>query len=170
MPAGVSAWTPLASTIISGSPGSVTFSSLNQSFRDLVLVVRGGLTVDGQCFLRLNGITTSSYSYVTMGNSSGGNSTSASTQGFFLVPHNYNLISGYTNNLFVFQIFDYAQTDKGKSVLIRGSYPNTASGSVADSATGWQTTTSAVTSLTFGGAYSNALRSGTALELYGVSA
>lgn len=166
MPAGVSAWKPLANITLSGSPTTVTFSGINQGFRDLVILgsVTGNTT--GTVYFRFNGDTTNgNYS----NNSLGGNGSSI----FAAVANSSNSISftaggaGYIGNSnfssLTVSINDYSTTNNLKSLI--GRIDNPLYGSAAVTGT-WNSTAaiSSVSILAFNFA------AGTTLALYGVSA
>lgn len=165
MPAGISAWTPLANITLSGSPTTVTFNGINQGFRDLVLVGSVIPNASTTVYFRFNGDSGQNYPYVTLG--SNGSSAFSETQG---APVSMNLNAGGATGAstsaylsIVASIFDYSVTDKHKSVLVRTGIAPTGVGLVS----GRWLSTSAITSFTVG-AFNFA--AGTTLALYGVSA
>lgn len=167
MPAGVSAWTPLANLTLGSSQTTVTFSSISGAYRDLVLVVVGGSSSYATFEFRFNG-SSASYTYTGM-ETNGGSSAyvpSGAATGF---PGNYNYWVediGTSNTVYQMQVFDYAQTNKHKSVLYRVSAAATGVGAYS----GRWADTSAVTSLACIRSGGNTWRTGTTFALYGVSA
>lgn len=165
MPAGVSAWTPLANIAIGSSPTTVTFSSINQSHRDLVLVGSVIPNASTTVYLRFNSDSGTSYNYTTMG----GNGSSAfadNVQTSVALNLNAGGATGATSGNYmsiVASIMDYSQTDKQKCVLARLGSPGVGTGALSSR---WNNT-SAITSITVG-AFNFA--PGTTLALYGVSA
>lgn len=149
----------LDSVTLSSSSSSVTFSSIDQSYRDLVLVGEhlgsGGIA---SFYVTLNGDTGSNYSMVWMsgtGSTSSGSTTTTQFSG----------LSATTTvaTLNIFNIMDYSATDKHKSVLTRSNTPTF----VQARAQRWANT-SAVTSMTIDG-QNNPFASGSTFYLYGVA-
>lgn len=116
-------YTLLASSILTSSTASVTFSSISAAYRDLVLVASGRPTSSLEAvLLRFNGDTGSNYLYVdfsTNGTSISANFATTMTSLFF----GNNPLK--TNSDFVgeFQIFDYSISDKSKPVISRVTNP-----------------------------------------------
>jgi hypothetical protein len=158
MPAGVSAYVPLANVTLSSNVTTVTFSSISQSYRDLVLVAQTQPTADAYGTLRLNGAT--SYSYVDMeGNGSAAQSYTGTTYDSIL---DQPYMRSTSRNILTFHIMDYSATDKHKTILGRhGSVDMVVASAIRYPAT------TAVTSITFSGA---TYAAGNTFALYGVSA
>lgn len=164
MPLGESAYVPLANLTLTSSATSVTFSSISQAYRDLVVVVTAAKSGGNDAVtMQLNGSSSTIYSGVYMrGNgSSAASSTSGENDRFnfsgglgFLNTDGYNA---------VINIIDYSVTDKHKTVLCRAD--NAGLGTVATTAR-FQSTT-AITSLSIFS--STAMTSGT-FALYGIAA
>lgn len=153
----------LASSVLSSSASSVTFSSIPATYRDLVLVAEmkstsGTATV----LLRVNGSSTGYNTVVMAGSGSVSSSTSASNGAETVLMWN----SGPTTTtalLSVAQFLDYSATDKHKSILIRA---NQANGFVEALAARWANT-AAINEIQ---AYTspNAFASGSTFYLYGI--
>jgi hypothetical protein len=159
MPAGVSAYTALANVTLGSSASSVTFSSISQAYRDLVLVINapaGG--VFG--YLRFNGDSGSNYSAVRMYGS--GTATGSDTG---LIGSSAINISEFYNeqNLTTVNIMDYSATDKHKTVLSRANAPAYYVFGIA----GRWANTAAITSLVVSPS-SGTFNSGGTFALYGV--
>jgi len=54
MPAGVSAYVPLANLTLGSSAASVTFSSISQAYKDLVLVIEATTSALDVAIIRFN--------------------------------------------------------------------------------------------------------------------
>lgn len=166
MPAGVSAYVPLANLTLGANALSVTFSSISQSYRDLVLVVTG-TTQSGPLAitLRLNADSTSAnYSEVTMS----GDGTAASST---TVASAVGVRSGFVwSNTYlshaIFNIMDYSATDKHKTVLVRTNNDQVATSAIASR---WANT-AAVTSIVVQPSSGTNMLTGCTFALYGVSA
>ena len=155
-------YTLIDSVTLSSSATTVTFSSIDQSYRDLVLVeetIGTGSSVNG--YHRFNSDSGSNYSYVFMlGNGSSTSSSSATSTEF------YGANASATNKGFArHQILDYSATDKHKTILtIRTSEQ----ADIMALAQRWANT-SAVTSLSITTPL-NQFAAGTTFHLYGISA
>ena len=153
-------YTLLDSVTLASSAASVTFSSIDQSYGDLVLVVDYA-PASGSigCNFRLNGDTSSSYYTLLMyGN--------GSTSGSYDAGANDRTVqwsSASTFGLKTFNIMDYTATDKHKSILSRENQENI----VTAYAYRWAST-SAVTSIEIlgtGGSYA----AGSTFHLYAIA-
>jgi len=109
----------LDSTTLSSSASSVTFSAIDQSYRDLVIVYQVATTGDGRnVIIRFNSDSTGHYAFVRMkGNGSTATSASSSTSTHLMVA---DTNAATTNTLLgTVQIMDYSATDKHKTALAR---------------------------------------------------
>jgi hypothetical protein len=153
-------YTPLANLTLGSSASTVTFSSISQAYRDLVIVLSGTTSVDTTINIRFNSDSGSNYSYVQMfGNGS------VAGSGANTVTSIFSAVLRTTMGNDVVQIMDYSATDKHKSVLIRRNH---AGADTVASAERWANT-SAITSIslvTGSGTYN----SGTSFALYGIVA
>lgn len=131
---------PLATFTVGTPVQTVTFSSIDQSFRDLIIVVEGLYeTGTGNVLLRFNGDSGSNYSNVWMLGTNSSKSSAAFT-GSFAYGGGFN---SSTRGVSVWDIMDYSVTNKHKSVLNR-------SGTHADASYAWASrwaNTSAITSV-----------------------
>lgn len=152
---------PLANLTLSGSAASVTFSSISQAFRDVVLVCSMSNTVgNGALLLQLNGDTGGNYNWVRMYGD--GSSTASSTTTGATSATIGNFGTNQSNNQL--SIMDYSTTDKHKSVLSR---TNDSAYIVSAYAARWAST-SAVTSFVVYPA-GNAFAAGSTFALYGIA-
>jgi hypothetical protein len=164
MPAGVSAYVPLANLTLGANASTVTFSSISQSYRDLVFVLV--CTTTGTAFsrMRINGDTSGNYSYVTMAGT-GSNAQSAQANGAnnFPLPVTSTMESG-VNWQNIIQLFDYTQTNKGKTGLQRADNSSvvTTAGAIR-----WGNS-SAITSVEFSG-NNQPFAAGSTFALYGIA-
>lgn len=115
-------YTPLANLTLSSSAASVTFSSISQAYRDLVLVFVPTVDMpDGYNYVvRINlnsDSTATNYSYVRMsGNGTAAATTAATNLTFAGIANVNNKPTNHTINL-----MDYSATDKHKTMLIRSN-------------------------------------------------
>jgi len=151
-------YTPIASITLGSSASSVTFSSIPQDYRDLVLVINGGASAAATIEFQFNGDTTgSNYSQVNMiGDGSSATSSAQSDRNFIYFDS--------ANSISILEIMDYSATDKHKTTLTRD---NTLA-QVSAKASRYASTT-AITSIKFQDAGGATLDSGTTLALYGIA-
>lgn len=156
----MSAYTAIASTTLTSAAASVTFSSIPQDFRDLVLIYNVTATANIFTGGEFNGVTTD-FNFVRMqGN---GTSPDSGTSTSF-VPFGGVIASGRTV-MGIYQIMDYAQTDKHKSFLMRED--DAASRTIAYA--GRWANTAALTSIALT-ASSSTYPAGSTFSLYGIAA
>lgn len=155
----------IETTTLASSASSVSFSSITQDYRDLVLVanVTSSATISGALLVfnddDANGET------VDMT----GNGTSATSQTYSapirLTGGNIFIEPGPA--LFKIDIMDYSATDKHTSVLIRGNSLGGGQDGTTARAGRWPNT-SAVTTVEFRGD-ANGFAAGSTLSLYGIA-
>ncbi len=142
----------IASNVLGSSAASVTFSSISASYRDLVLIVNR-LSSGNFTSLVFNSDTGSNYIRIVVEAYPSTIQTSTGTYSQFYPGVNVGDV------LAIFQIFDYAQTDKHKSILTQLNDD----GELNISAGRWAST-SAITSITANGGFDT----GDSLYLYGI--
>jgi hypothetical protein len=110
---------PGASITLGSNASSVTFSSIPQTYTDLIIIanVKGTTGGNGTC-VQFNGDTGGNYSYTLIdGNGSSATSSGAQNQG--------NIQSGLVDNVGwgvqIIQIMNYSNTTTYKNVLGRGN-------------------------------------------------
>lgn len=157
-------YTPLANITLGSSAASVTFSSISQLYRDLVLVYNGNLSADAYFWLRFNGDTGSNYNLVTAVGDGSSTSSSADTNNGWLAVGLY-VGSPSSKSIMRMNFMDYSATDKHKSSLIRYE---TITGGTSMMAGRWAST-SAITSILIQ-AQTTTFVAGTTMALYGVAA
>jgi hypothetical protein len=153
-------YTALATRTLTSTPTVVTFSSISQSYRDLILVIEGTYTTGtGNTTLRFNGDSGSNYSNVYM--LAAASPVTGALSGTLLYTGGFN--SAVRNNA-IFNIMDYSATDKHKTVINR---MNEAGNITYAWANRWAST-SAITTIEITG--SNPYAVGTTFSLYGIVA
>lgn len=150
----------LATTTLSSAVTSVTFSSIPATYKDLIVVFRGGASQNSYCGMQLNGDSASNYSYVEARFEVNGVFSEAGSNVW--VPQRF---TGTSDTFVTYQIMDYAATDKQKTVLVRNGK---ATESVYMAAARWANT-NAVTSLTLDVEGSRTWNVGSTFSLYGVA-
>jgi hypothetical protein len=152
----------IASTTLAAASSSVTFGSLPQTYRDLILVltVQQNTTGDRQAVLRPNSDSVNA-SLVYMDGSGtaalSGTDTKISLYYQAGAPANSPMTS-------IVQIMDYAQTDKHKTMLIRTASSYNPTSAYA----GRWASTSAITSLVIPVSTGGDFQVGSTFNLYGV--
>lgn len=154
-----SAITPLANYTFSGASSTMVFSSINQSYKDLILVVSVPSQVSGTISIAPNGDTANLTSVYMRGNGSTAVSSTQTTGAL-------NTVSSTAAASIKIDLMDYSATDKHKSMLTR--FDNSSAESLAR-ITRWAST-SAITSITISHSATNGFGIGTSFALYGVSA
>jgi hypothetical protein len=167
MPAGVSAWTPLANITLSAAQTTVTFSSISGAYKDLRLVYRGNVSSyrGNSPSMRFN--NDSSNAAPTILTTGDGTSVYASTSAFSWINiSDANYIAPNGPMLITLDIFDYSATDKHKTVLSRAN-----AGAGVNANCGRWPSTAAITTITLSSAFSaDTFVIGSTFALYGVSA
>ncbi len=150
-------YTPLANITLGSSAASVTFSSISQAYRDLVLVFNGNMATSSIAKINFNGDTTNTnYNAVFMyGDGSTAYSGSSANPYFFRFA---------LNSAAILNIMDYTATDKHKTILSRSDNENYVDGR----ALRWANT-AAITSFVIS-SYSGNYAAGSTFALYGIAA
>jgi hypothetical protein len=157
-------YTPLATVTLGTATGSVTFSSIPATYRDLILVFNGTSTNTDIASLqvRINADSGTNYSGVFMTGFSGGAVSSSFTDSGAVVGFTQN--TGAVN---IAQFMDYSATDKHKTILSR---QNAATGSLVRAIAMRWANTAAITSLLCRVDTGVNFNSGSTFSLYGVIA
>ena len=135
---------PLANITLTGNATTVSFNSINQGFKDIILVAEFVPNFNALVTMRMNGDSGGNYRYVTMSNntSAGFSSATGNSSAMYLIAA-ANVIAGTKVNL-ISNLVDYSATDKSKTIINR---INNYQGTNASSGGRWSST-SAMTSFT----------------------
>lgn len=159
--AGGSTYQAIATTTLTSTATSYSFSSISGSYTDLRLIVNGTIPGGGDLKVVFNSDTASNYSWSQM---SGDGASTYSSRG-----SNFAAILSYTatTSLFVgtMDLLNYSNATTYKTTLSRG---NQADGRTMAYVNCWRST-SAINSLAISHAAGN-LQTGTTLTLYGIKA
>lgn len=159
-----SALVPLANLTLGSTAAGVTFSSLNQTYRDLLLIVSGTSTSTvSQVYARFNGDTGTNYHFVQAYGD--GTNTTSTAQNLSVAIVGYQSIDSTAQSTQIFSVMDYSVTDKQKSCLGRGASSATGTSMIASR---WANTAAITSMYIFTGTGSFA--AGSTFALYGVSA
>jgi hypothetical protein len=159
-------YTPLANVTLGSAASSVIFNNIPNTYRDLVLIANWAHSgTGGAITLKFNGDTGSNYPNVYMtGTGTGTASAAPTSSGVRAGAANISPATTFSNN-FITNIFDYATTNKHKSVLNRYNAP-----AGVDASTSRWANTAAVTSITVQVEGGQTFVAGATLNLYGVIA
>ena len=158
-------YTPIATTTVSGTTATVSFSSISSSYTDLILLCSYGST--NTMYIQFNGDTGSNYSttilYGTGTTASSTRSTSAVRA--YIGGYWVGSDSGANSNVITSHIQNYSNSTTYKTVLSRSSNPS----NEADALVGLWRSTSAINAITVGVTAGN-LTVGSTFTLYGIAA
>lgn len=159
--------TPLANLTTSTATTTVTFSSIGQGYRDLMLVITDitASSTTTNVAITLNGDSASNYQYVFM-YGDGSTAASAAYGGNRLAIAAERTFSTTSKGNVIAHLLDYSTTDKHKISISRA---NDASGWTLATAARWSNT-AAITNFTVNNWGASSWVSGTTFALYGVSA
>lgn len=164
MPAGTSAYVPLANITLSSAVNTLSFGSISQAYRDLVVVVDAVPTSAINIVMLFNNQETSGlYGSVRMIGAQTSASSTQTTWDKFPID-NSGVSAGYQLQTII-NIMDYSTTDKHKPVLFRFINPQFENLAGA----GRYLSTAAVTSIQLRAGGQN-WAAGSSFALYGVSA
>jgi hypothetical protein len=155
-----STYEPIATyTVVTAEP-TISFSSIPQTYTDLVIVLAGSYSSQADIALRFNGDTASNYSRtVIYGNGSNALST-RDTSNTLIAPAYFST----SRSVAIISIMNYTNTTTYKTVFSRS---NDASANVSAVVGLWRKTPEAINSLTL--SYTN-IAIGTTCTLYGIKA
>ena len=162
-------YTPIATQTASGSVSSLTFSSIPQTYTDLVLIL-GSLDMPAGSapWIQFNGDTSTNYS-VTVLEGSGSSATSNRRTSFSRILAGYNVTSngsGQTENL-IWNIQNYTNSTTYKTIIGRWNSPVASYPGVNANVGLWRNT-AAITSFVVSNDLGN-FTAGSTFTLYGIA-
>jgi hypothetical protein len=165
-----STYTPIATTTLGSAAASYTFSSIPSTYTDLLLVVAGTVSVNGENILtQYNGDTGSNYSFTYI---YGTGSTAASGRQSNRSAANANYQTAFSSseqsNVIV-QVQNYSNSTTFKTALSRNNNANGSSLPGTEALVSLWRNTAAITSILVKAGSGN-LNSGMSLTLYGIAA
>lgn len=173
MPAGRT-YSSIATTTTTATTSSVTFSSIPQTYTDLVLVITPVLESASYPWLRFNANSGNNYSDIYMnGNPSGaitGGARTAQSRGY-IAEQVTHLTDGNAKTNIIVNIMNYSDTTSQKTWFARGNSPYSGTYTGNELIAGKWANTAAVTSITIGTAAGGTdynLAAGTFISLYGI--
>lgn len=149
-------------TVASATP-SVTFTSIPQTYTDLVIIASGTASAGAYTKLYFNGVTTATYSWQNLYGT--GSAVGATRTGSFNYIQCYYNYANSNPTLMEVNIFNYANTSMYKTILL----PDYDAGYEVTAKAGTWQSTSAITSATLERVSGN-WNVGTTFSLYGIAA
>jgi hypothetical protein len=163
MPAGVSAYVPLANVTLGSNTSNVTFSSINQSYRDLIFVVQASCTSSSSAGFQINSDGSNNYFMLGMAGINGDFRIDASnSQPRVSLTIGASMSTAVWTN--IIQFSDYSTNGSHKLGIMRS---NDASSRTIAGNFRWGST-SAITTVTFQG-NNFPFVAGSTFALYGIS-
>jgi hypothetical protein len=154
-------YTPIASITLGTAASSVTFSSIPQTYTDLVCVINGRTTADAGIVVQFNSDTASNYSMTAVyGN--GSTVTSARQSNVSSIGVGGISSASQEQGTNIIQINNYSNTTTNKSLLARAN-----NSTFVQLRVGLYRSTSAITSCTLN-ADGTTFMTGTTFNLYGI--
>lgn len=159
-------YTPLANVTLTGPASTVTFSSISQSYRDLILVVN--VFANATPTIKFNGNSGADYRICGMAGKSGGVKAGYQATSTSFQPGYYEAPDSTKPTIITMHILDYSTSYGFKPVLMMDSDGAAdADGGVSLWGGSWKVSTNAITSISFQDVNFDANAS---FALYGVSA
>ncbi len=154
----------MASATLGAATTSVTFSSIPSTYTDLVVVANAATPSGGTVFsVRFNSDTGSNYSATRLGGT-GTTTFSDRSSSATSIAATILRSSSEPDGTYIIHIQNYANTNTYKTCLIRGNATQ-----VGVTAGLWRST-SAITSISFGGEFTADVIAGSTFNLYGILA
>jgi hypothetical protein len=157
----------IASTTLTSTQSTITFSSITSIYTDLVAVLTIKASSAGDVYLRLNNDTGTNYSYTFLsGTGSGATSGRAQDGDYGLLLDSYGIADNNNNHIAIVNLNNYSNTTTFKTGLTRAN--NAAVGLDGIAAT-WRST-AAINALTFRFNGAQTFSAGSVITLYGIKA
>lgn len=154
---------PIATTTLGSAQTTITFSSIPQTYTDLVLIYSAKYTSAGSSEMRFNGDTSNNYSLTYLyGNGSAAGSGRNSTQPAIYVDYTGSSTNFVLNKV---DIMNYTNATTFKTVLIRTGDVST---QTAAEVALWRKTPEAITTISL--FYTSNFAIGSTFTLYGIKA
>jgi len=162
-----STYTKIATTTLGSSVASYTFSSIPNTYTDLILVYTAATSSAYDLYAQLNGDTSTNYSYTVLyGTGSTAGSARTPNQGYISLDYYGTPDTTVGNSVTITNFINYSNTTTYKTILGRS---NRASGGVDALVNLWRNT-SAINSIKIGTYTSPTLSAGSKFTLYGITA
>jgi hypothetical protein len=161
-----STYEKIATNTLGSSAASITFSSIPNTYTDLVIVTNVKSTTTGNMTLRFNSDSSSLYSYTRLTGDGSSAASSRITDFNQLFTDSQGYFDGNNfNQVKTINIMNYSNTTTFKTCLIRSNRVQTG----VDAIAGLYRSTSAITSILLSGNGNNFV-AGSTFNLYGIKA
>jgi hypothetical protein len=154
---------PIATTTLGSSQASVTFSSISNSYTDLVVIISGKTSTDTGLPMQFNSDDSSNYSGTLI---YGAGTSSASERSSNQIAMQSMGRMDSTSGNGIFHFMNYSNTTTYKTVISRGNNAN----SIVITNVGLWRSTSAINSIKFMVEGAATYSSGTTFTIYGITA
>ena len=161
-------YTAIATSTLS-SAGTVTFTSIPQTYTDLVIILAiAGVSTDGQdCGLQFNGDTATNYSFtLIMGSGSVGQSYRFSSNRAIIDGGYSGIYNGASNA--IANVMNYSNTTTYKTTIARGNSAGLQSAETTETVSLWRNTAAITQIKVMFNGYN--FSTGTMISLYGIKA
>lgn len=167
-----STYTPITSTTLQTVSSSISFTSITNTYTDLVLVLFGRSTrgsTDDTIYMRFNNDSAGNYSRTRLLGQGSGASSERQTNTAYILFDILSAANNPTNDFStnIYQIQNYANTNINKYVFARA---NNANGSFVFAGIGLWRSTSAINRIDIGPLTGPNFLAGTTATLYGIKA
>jgi hypothetical protein len=169
-----STYTPIASTVLTTTANSITFSSIANTYTDLRLVLMHSGTYTsityGSHYLQFNSDTATNYSYTALrGSGTSASSDRGSTLSEPMIGYNIvNTVDGSLYSVTTIDILSYAGNTNKSFISRHFSDTGTSAGTIATTVGLWRSTSAINTIKVYPG--DAPYRVGTTATLYGITA
>lgn len=158
-------YTPLATTTLTGTAASVTFSSISGAYTDLVLISTFGETTGLDFYLRFNGDTGGNYSTTRMGGNGSTADGTRTTNDTGIQPRTPANPPATITTMYNTNIMNYANTTTYKTAIAKYNFVS----AWTEMDVGMWRNTAAITSITLA-TVSSTWVIGSTFTLYGIAA
>lgn len=146
---------------------TVTFSSIPQTYTDLVVVINAFSSATSDLYLTFNGDTGTNYSRTVLwGTGASAGSVRSSSANFIALTYYGRIWDNQGTSVHTANIMNYSNTTTNKTVLARASSQQEG----VDESVGLWSSTAAITSITFDLVSTRTFSVGSTLTLYGIKA
>jgi hypothetical protein len=163
----VSAYEVISTQTLGSAVETVTFSSIPQTYTDLVVVINAFSSATSNLYITFNGDTAANYSRTVLWGGAGASGSIRSSGANFIDITYYGRIwDNQGTSVHTANIMNYSNTTTNKTVLARASSQQEG----VEAAAGLWRSTAAITSITFDLVLTRTFSVGSTLTLYGIKA
>ena len=159
---------PIATQTLSSNQSTVTFSSIPQTYTDLIIIGGSAAGGDAGLCLRFNGDSSSNYSWTALTAGDGLQGYVSATNTTFIQTAYFAYLPSTNSYTGIMNIPSYTNSNINKTVLTRGS--NAATGAGVDLNIGTWRNTAAITSISIILANGGSINTSSTFTLYGITA